>query len=276
MFEGPNGSGTIPEHAHSPSVVRTRFPRGLTQPEGSFRFSSDALLLACFPSLSGVRLALDLGAGCGVIGLALLCRSPGMHVTGVDCLPEVIKAASRNARLLGFGESYTALHADLASPRFHAGQGGASPAPGSYDLAIANPPYRQRHRGRLPQSAARLTALFETASTQEDFCRAAARALKPGGRFFLAYPATREEELRLTLARHGLRPTRVLPLAPKRSRPPELLLLESAKEPWTDGPGCIREEPLTLHEADGSLTPDALAFCPFLARQVRNPERHPR
>lgn len=257
-------SRAVPDHALAPLAARSRFPRGLTQPEGSFRFSSDALLLACFPALNGVRLAVDLGAGCGVIGLALLCLSPGMTVTGIDCQPEVIKAASRNARLLGFGERYTALHANLASLRLCDGPEGGGP--GAYDLAIANPPYRQRHRGRLPGSAARLTALFETGSTQEDFCRSAAQALKPGGRFALAYPAAREEELRATLARNGLRLARILPLVPKQSRAPELLLLESVKAPPDGGPECVREEPLTLHAADGAPTAEALAFCPFLAR----------
>ena len=57
---------TIPE-------ARALFPSGLFQPEASFRFSADALHLADFAlsALKGGETVADLGAGCGVIGLAL-------------------------------------------------------------------------------------------------------------------------------------------------------------------------------------------------------------
>ena len=42
------------------------------QPEKGYRFSADSISLADFVDLSGVRRAADLGAGCGVVGLAAL------------------------------------------------------------------------------------------------------------------------------------------------------------------------------------------------------------
>ena len=268
----------------TPLAARSRFPRGLHQPEGSFRFSSDALLLASFPSLHGVGQVLDLGAGCGVVGLALLCRKPELLVTGVDCQPTLSAAAVYNAGLLGFADRYVALAADLAEEAagiFHEFSGalstgthaisrpdGRTIADGSFDLAVANPPYRQRHRGRLPASASRLTALFESSATQAAFCRAAARALRPGGRFCLIYPAAREAEIAAGLAARGLRLVRVLPLLPGAGLAPELLLLESVRQATGDGPEAAlppaREAPLILHGPDGGFTDEALDFCPFL------------
>lgn len=258
----------LPEHPASVTVARALFPRGLSQPEGSFRFSSDALLLAAFPSLAGQERVLDLGAGCGVVGLALLCRAPGLTVTGVDCQAALVAAAARNAARLGFASRYTALCTDLGAAQdtddAFGGETPQAPGPQAFDLVTANPPYRQRHRGRLPRNRARLTALFETGTTQDDFCRAAALALRCGGRFAVIYPAAREAELTRTLARHNLTPCRVLPLAPKRSRAPELLLMESVKAPAAV---CVRENPLTLHDEDGAFSDEALAFCPLLEKK---------
>jgi tRNA1Val (adenine37-N6)-methyltransferase len=41
------------------------------QPRGGYRFSVDAILLACFVSTRGRDRVLDLGAGTGVISLAI-------------------------------------------------------------------------------------------------------------------------------------------------------------------------------------------------------------
>lgn len=286
MLEDFNSSGTV--RSPSASAARARFPRGLFQPEGSFRFSSDALLLACFPSLDGVRSALDLGAGCGVVGLALLCRQAGLRVTGIDCQEPLTAAARRNAGMLGFERRYTAHTEDLAATDMPAGF-----APGSFDLALANPPYRRPDRGRLPQSASRCIALFEraattdTLSTPDAFCRAAALALKPGGRFCLVYPAERMAKIQAALEGRGLRLARVLPLVSKAGRSPQLLLLESVNilpawqgaAPATDAPRNIQtpahrplihrpliHRPLTLHESGGAFSAEVRAFCPFLAK----------
>ena len=65
------------------SLTRDSILRGalvLEQPRRGYRFTADPLLLAGFMSLHGRRprtggLSLcDLGAGCGVLGLALLVR----------------------------------------------------------------------------------------------------------------------------------------------------------------------------------------------------------
>ncbi len=274
MLEEFNDSGPVPERAVPTHAARGRFPCGLFQPAGSFRFSSNALLLACFPSLEDVRTAMDLGAGCGVIGLALLCRKPDLRVTGIDRTKSLVAAAVANARQLGFASRYAALTADLVAA---ASSGGPDSAPvpgvepGAFDLVTANPPYRQRHRGRLPARLARLDALFETASTQQAFCLAASRALKPGGRFCLIYPASREAEMAATLARHDLRLTRLLPLVAKHPLPPELLLMESVKQPHAKKAGVhppVQEAPLILHEPSGAFTGQALALCPYLAKNA--------
>jgi len=244
------------------TAAQAYFPRGLVQPEGGYRFSADALLLGCFleppPSKGGARL-LDLGTGSGAVALTMLCRFPSMRVVGVDIQSEYLAAAKANAMRLGFGRAFHALCADILAPDVPL-------AAGSFDLALANPPYRQRDRGRLPPAPARLLALFEQPDTLAAFCRAAALALRPGGRFGIIFPATRLDELFRRLHDAGLVPRRVLRIHARMGSPPRLLLVEAVKAEQKEGyQPIIDERSLALHPMDKGFSAEALAFCPFLA-----------
>lgn len=280
-------------------AARRYFPRGLIQPPGSYRFSVEALLLACLPRPLPDHRLLDLGTGCGVVALAALCREERMTAHGLDFQPELVSAARANAERLGFSRRFTAVLADLSAPGlFVPGPARSGEAPGgravpdhevgleadaalplvagSFDLVLANPPYRERRRGRLPRHPLRLAALFEEEHTLRAFCAAASAALAPAGSLAVVYPAVRQGELLSCLAQAGLRPVRLLPVLPRVNEPPGLLLLEavSAATPGPEGrqrgaaPLPRLEAPLVLHEEVGGrtrFTEQALAFCPYLA-----------
>ena len=258
-------------------AARAYFPRGLFQPEGSFRFSLDALLLASFlrpvGSGQGGRL-LDLGTGCGVVALGMMCRYPELEAVGLDMLPELVEAARLNAVRLGFADRFTAFTHNVAEP--------APPdcPPGSFNLVLANPPYRQPGRGRLPVAPLRRAALFEREGGLDAFCHAAGRAMAPDGRFGLLFPAARVEELRFALGGAELEAVRLLPVHARANEPARVALVEAVKKnvapvrkksggPFSSinsntGPG----DALTLYEERGvaaGFTKQALDFCPFLA-----------
>lgn len=304
----------VPAQHHAASTpisheqARSRFPSGLYQPPGSFRFSADALLLACFPELAPGMRALDLGTGCGVAAFSLFFRMPDLYVTGVEMQPELILAAARNACSLGFGDRFIAILRDLAVPGVFSMRtdeslpgdvlripmpsashydGAPAPAfpengnrhvtaalaPQSFDLVLANPPYRQRHTGRLPRNPSRLVALFELPETLLVFCRAAATALKEGGLFVLAYPAERLEHAIATLKTFGLTPARILFLCSRAGSPPWLTLIEAVKSGHDGRVLTVLTKSLALHQgssANTRFTDTALAFCPFLARHAKS------
>jgi tRNA1(Val) A37 N6-methylase TrmN6 len=259
-------------------AARAFFPRGLVQPPGTFRFSAEALFPAVYAGLrSGMRL-LDLGTGCGVTAFAALCLNPAIRVVGIEILPEAAAAAALNAERLGFSRAFRVISADLADRTLFvpdaasdsAGTEDTGNAPGritarSFDAATANPPYRQRGRGRLPASAARRTALFEEPGTLDVFCAAAAEALKETGRLILVYPAARLPDVTAALERAALRLVRMLPLCPRAGSDATLLLLEAAPAGSMPLSPPRIETPLILHGTDGRFTPAALKFCPFLA-----------
>ncbi len=242
--------------------ARRFFPRGLFQPEGSFRFSLASLLPAAFAQLQQVddKLA-DLGAGCGVAGFAALLRLPGLQVTAVEREPVLCESIRRNAALLGLTERIRVVEADL---------GGVLPEDlrASMAVVLANPPYRRRGHGRLPPSGLRARALFEDGPhTLPDFCRAAAFCLRPEGRFVAVYPAERLTDLRAALESARLGLSRLRPVRSFADAPDTLVLAE-ARPNGSCGPAepCV-EPALVLHQivaGRAGLTPQALEFCPEL------------
>ena len=202
----------MPDHNPTLSAAaRERFPRGLVQPASGFRFSVDALLLASFARIKGAR-GLDLGCGCGVVGLGLLLRHPerGFTMHGLDLNPDMVAAARSNAALLGFGERYTAELADLGDlgdvtdPAVVPAEIGPALAPESFDLVVSNPPYRRPGQGRDCPDPGKSLGRFESGAGLPDFTRAAGRLLRNRGRAAFVFPAERLADLLLALrARAG-------------------------------------------------------------------------
>lgn len=264
-------------------MARARFPRGLFQPPGAYRFAADALLLASFlPAPPGARL-LDLGAGCGVAALGMLCRCEGIVAHGLDSQPALVAAARENASRLGFSRRFAAFCRDLASETLFAANGSGRdggrsgrrgrslwserlPEQGAYDLALANPPFRRKDQGRLPRSEARRVALFEEENTLFVFCRTASQALTANGRLGLVYPAARRDDLFAALEAVRLRPLRLVPVRARKNEPASLLLVEAGRSS-PKGLALSEEAALSLHEGEGEasrFSEEALAFCPWL------------
>lgn len=242
---------------------RRSFPAGLEQPEGSFRFSADALLLAAFAARSSpshvTKQFVDLGTGCGVVGLAYLLltgNTPSGY--GIDCDETLTASAARNAEVLGLSKSFTSFRADLndtATLRTLRNKRGA------VDLAMANPPWRLLGSGRLPARSARRRALFGDAGTFPLFAEAASILLRQGGRFVGIAGAQRAGDLLAALTSARLRPSLLRFVHKKKDSPATFALVEARK--------AVRavltvEAPLILYGEDGIFTPESLEFCPFL------------
>lgn len=243
--------------------ARAYFPRGLVQPEGSFRFSADALLLAsfivnrCLPG-KGEGMLLDLGCGCGVIGLACLMAHGGMRAFGVDVSPELVAAATENAASLGFSRTYSAWEADLEREE------ALSLLPqGAFSVVAANMPYRREGTGRLPPSQLRRKALFAGENTLPSFVRAAAHAVAEEGSFALIYPWQDRELFANALHAHGFTVHTVMPVCTVEQTPVLCLVRAVSRAP--EG-GTRYENALRLYEK-GAYTQEALAFCPYLAAE---------
>ncbi|MDC0335281.1 methyltransferase [Pseudodesulfovibrio sp.] len=233
---------------------REFFPRGLVQPEGGYRFSLDSLLLACFATPGRKHVGIDLGCGCGVIGLALLLRHPGLTMTGVELNTDSARAAEENSVNLHLSDKLSIVQGDVADWRPEK----------VVDFVVANPPYRELGRGRTSQGDGRATARFESQVDFAGFARCAAVALKTRGKFAFVHLPERLPELMAGLAQAGLEPKRMRMVHGRSDETAKMVLMEAIK---AGGPGLKVEAPLILHQGKGQkthLTEEALNFCPFL------------
>ncbi|TVQ95928.1 MAG: methyltransferase domain-containing protein [Desulfovibrionales bacterium] len=259
------------QYFNDSNPYRRAFPRGLLQPKHGFRFSIDALLLACFAACRAHHNVIDLGTGCGVVGLGLLLLDSGRRsarepfkVLGIDNNLEMVAIAQANAERLDFAKRFTAIHGNVEDiskiPEFQ---------PGEYDAVLCNPPYRLAGQGRLPTNPARQSAMFEVDTQVEDFLRAAKQALATKGRMYMVYLPEHLSRLLQHLAAASLAPKRLRLVHPHRDKPASLLLLEAVKG---GKPGLSIAPPLIVYhrvctsagQPVHQTTDEALKFCPFL------------
>ena len=216
-------------------------PNGFTLelPESTFPLSTDSMVLSFFLRLPKNAAVLDLGSGCGTLGLLLCSRDPGCTVTGIERDPKAHAAALENIRRNGLDCRMASICGDLrsVSELF---------SPGTFSCCVSNPPYFSGG----PASKATPTARREDTCTPEDLFRAAAWALKFGGDFFLVHKPERLAELIVRGAGHNLEAKELCLVRHKTGGPVNLILLRFRKGAK---PGLVWDE-ITLHNADGTVT----------------------
>lgn len=216
-----------------------QLPNGYTLeiPEGCFPLSTDSMVLAWFAGKQ--KDVLDLGSGCGSLGLLLCAGNPGCHVTGIELNDTAHRAALDNIARNHLEGRMESICADLRTvpSRF---------SPGSVSCCISNPPYFSGG----PKSQRFACARQDDMCSIPELMEAAAWALKYGGDFYLVHRPERLGELIAAGAGKGLEAKRlgVLRHAPESPRSVVLLQLRKGGKPG------LKWEELVLHQADGSPT----------------------
>lgn len=207
--------------------------------EGAFPLSTDSIALAGFAKLPKNAKVLDLGSGCGTLGLMLCARFGDCCVTGVELTENAHEAALRNAETNGINHRLTSICADMKTiPEFL--------SPGAFQVCISNPPYFTGG----PKSEAVPLARHTDACSLEDLFRAAAWALQYGGDFYLVHKPKQLGAICGCAVAHKLEPKRLLLLRHKENGPVSLVLVQCRKG---GKPGMLWEE-AALHHADGTPT----------------------
>jgi tRNA1(Val) A37 N6-methylase TrmN6 len=175
------------------------------QPRDGYRFSVDAVLVAHFTAPKAGQRVLDLGCGCGVVGLVMAYRHPRISVCGLELQPDLAALAETNVRDNGYEQRCTVQQGDIRSLA-------ALLVPESYDMVVTNPPYRKTATGRLNRDAQAAHARHELQGGIEDFVRAAAFAVRNRGKVVCIYPARRCSILMAALHNQRLTPKRLQPI----------------------------------------------------------------
>ena len=185
---------------------------------GAFPLSTDSMALAAFVRLPKAAKVLDLGSGCGTIGMLLCAKDSNCCVTGVELDPNAHKTAVKNSAANHLQLRLDSICADLTGiPELI--------APGSFDVCVSNPPYFTA--GFLSKSTP--LARHEQTCSLDDIMNSAAFALKYGGDFFLVHKPERLAEIFTAACAHKLEPKRLCLLRHKEDGPVSLVLVQCRK-----------------------------------------------
>ena len=209
--------------------------------DGAFPLSTDSMVLADFVKLPRAARVLDLGSGCGTLGLLLCAKDSGCTVTGIELTQNAHAYALENIHANGLTGRLYSICADLRSMP-------ESIRPGSFDLCVSNPPYFSGGEASRKTPLAR----HEDCCTPADLFAAASKCLRWGGDFYLVHKPEKLAQLCAEGANAGLEPKRLRLVRHREGGPIALILLSCRKG---GKPGLIIDE-LTLFNADGSPTPD--------------------
>ena len=212
------------------------------QQDGSFRLSTDSVLLADFTRLKKGARVLDLGCGAGVLPVLLAARDETANITGVEIQSEFAALARRNLAENGFDSRCAVLDGDLRDLRT------LVPAE-RFDLVVSNPPYFAAGTGFSAPAASRAHAREEKSCTLSDLCAAAKWALRWGGSVFVVHRPERLSELFCELTAAGLEPKRLRSVVSSPGRAPSLVLVEGRRG---GGKGLVIEAPLVLTDETGA------------------------
>ena len=201
------------------------------QPRRGYRAAMDPVLLAASIEARAGDSVLELGCGVGVASLCLAARVPGLRLTGVERQADYADLARRNA-----GDAMQVVTADLTDLPADLRQL-------TFDHVIANPPYYASGGGTGARDPGREAALREETALA-DWIAVARRRLRPRGWLTLIHAADRLPETLAALA-HGFGAIAIRPLAPRRNRPANRVLIRARKDART--PATLLA-PLVLHE----------------------------
>ena len=194
---------------------------------GAFPLSTDSMVLAQFAKLPKNARVLDLGSGCGTLGLLLCAGRTDCRVTGLELSENAHLAALENIRRNELSGRMESICCDLRRlPKDFTG---------SFDCCVSNPPY---FSGGPAASRTPLARREDCCSPAELFA-AASKVLKFGGDFFLVHKPERLAELIARGSEAALEAKRLLLLRHKQDGPIALICIQFRKG---GKPGLIFEE----------------------------------
>jgi len=216
----------------------------IIQDSQRFCFGIDAVLLTGFANVARDDLVLDLGTGTGVIPILLAAKTKAKHLSGIEIQEESADMAARSVEYNKLTERVSIIKGDLREVegliKRH-----------SFDVVTANPPYMKLGSGASGEHSAKAIARHEVMLSLDECIRAAAYALKFGGRFYMVHRPTRLADIICSLRAHKLEPKQIRFVQPYANKEPNLVLVEAR----SGGGAELRVmPPLIVYEADGNYT----------------------
>lgn len=212
----------------------------LIQRTDGLTFGTDAYLLSAYLRGKKTARAVDLGSGTGIIPLLALTKNKVAHVTAVEIQPAFAELIGRNAAINDLSDRLTPLCIDLRELTPDA-------VGGEVDVVTANPPYMTADSGARNTTDEKYLARHEVCGSVQDFCAAAGRLLKHGGKFLCVFRPDRLSDLFAGLRAAHLEPKRMTLVQATAAATPSMVLIEAVKYA---APSLLLTPSLCLWEGD--------------------------
>jgi tRNA1(Val) A37 N6-methylase TrmN6 len=226
------------------------------QPADGYRAGLDAVLLAAAAPLfcDRVQQVLDVGAGAGVVGLAIACRLSTAEVTLLEKETALAELAGANIARNGLTDRVRILNGDATIPLGRQPHLGALAE--AFDHVLANPPYQIEGTGTPAATHLKAAAHSMPRADLDSWLRFMAAMTRPGGSATMIH---RAESLGPVLTAFSGRFGRLLvfPLFPRAGEPAHRVLVQGIKgsrAPLRLMPGLV------LHEAGHGFRPEVDAI----------------
>ena len=207
-------------------------------------FGTDAYLLAAFMREKKNAVAMDMGAGTGIISLLCMAKGKFKKTFCVEVQESFADIIQRNAALNCLSDKMEILCRDVRELAHADTQG-------EVDVVFSNPPYMKTDSGKRNEADEKYIARHEVRGSIDDFCASAAKMLKHGANFSVVYRRDRLIAPTAALRKYKLEPKRMTFVCARVDSEPSMVLVESK----LGGAAGVRvTEPLILTEADGSQT----------------------
>jgi tRNA1(Val) A37 N6-methylase TrmN6 len=215
----------------------------LKQPVEGYRVAIDPVFLAAAVPAAGAERVIDVGTGVGAAALCLAARVPEVRVTGIERERDLVRLATDNVAINDQAPRVLMMTGDLLTPPPRL-------EPGTFDHAMANPPYLAAGTATPPADAGRAAAHVESEADLGAWLRFALMMLRSKGTLTLIHRADRLDALLAGLAGKAGEIV-IFPLWPGVAKPAKRVILRARKgvaTPLRLAPGLV------LHEADGRYT----------------------
>jgi len=213
----------------------------LIQKKDGLTFGTDAFLLASFIKPASKGVAVELGAGTGIISLLLAARDRFSKITALEIQEDFAELAKRNVSLNEMDGKVQILHTDVTKAT-------AKDIGGEADVVFTNPPYMKTDSGKRNLSDYKYIARHEVCGDINDFCAAAFRMLKHGGKFYAVWRPDRLTDLIAAMRQNRLEPKIITFVHAHADSEPSMMLVSAIKG---GASGMTVTPPLILY-SDGS------------------------